>query len=98
MNTTDELFETTEELADASVVAEETVIPESEEEMDIPENYLAGVSDKDFVANDSANDSADDSDMFVMDYSDIEKEDAKEAEKAERKILKKMLYLVLFKY
>lgn len=87
MNTTDELFETTEELADAAVAAEETVLPESEEEMDIPEDYLAGVSDKEFVANDSA----DDSDMFEMDYSDIEKEDAKEAEKAERKILKKML-------
>ena len=89
MNTTDDFLEKTaeqEELLDTAVTNE---IPDAGDDMDIPENFFAGVNEEDFVADDSEDDSDDDGVLFEMDYSDVEKEDAKEEEKLRKKELKK---------
>lgn len=81
---TEELLETTEAQAGA-VVSATDVNPDRDEEMEIPEDYFADVNDADFVAAESE----DDADIFQMDFSDVEKEEAREAEREAQKELKK---------
>lgn len=88
MNTTDELLEATDVVADAATPVDADVNPIGEEELEIPEDFFADVKDEEFVANDSEDD---DGDIFQMDFSDVEAEEARETARAERKILKKML-------
>ena len=88
MNTTEELFDTTEGLADASVPTEADVKPDGPEDMEIPEDFFKDVKDEDFVAVD-AEDSGVDPDIFTMDFSDVEEEEAKEAEREAKKAEKK---------
>ena len=85
MNTTEELLETTEELTEALVPAD--VNPDAGEEMELPEDFFADVKDEDFVAVDYEDDI--DTDIFKMDFSDVEEEEAKEAEREAQKALKK---------
>ena len=86
MNTTDELFETADTQAGVSEPVIE-VTPDMDEDMEIPEDYFADVKDTDFVTDDSE----DDVDIFQMDFSDVEEEEAKEAEREAQKALKQQL-------
>ena len=88
MNTTDELLEATEVVTDAATPVDADVNPIEEGELEIPEDFFADVKDEEFVATDAEDD---DADIFQMDFSDVEAEEARETAKAERKILKKML-------
>lgn len=81
---TEELFETTEAQEDVAVAAE-AVNPDPDEEMEIPEDYFADVKEEDFVAADAE----DDVDIFQMDFSDVEEEEVREAEREAQKELKK---------
>ncbi len=84
MSTTDEFLEYTEQLADVSAE-----VAEPDGELEIPEDFFADIKDEDFIAVDEEDvDPA----MFEMDFSDVEEEEAKERAKAERKILKKLLW------
>ncbi len=85
MNTTEELLEKTEELTEASVPTD--VNPVAGEEMEIPEDFFADVKDEDFVTVDYEDDI--DTDIFKMDFSDVEEEEAREAEREAQKALKK---------
>ena len=85
MNTTEELLEKTEELTEASVPMD--VNPVAGEEMEIPEDFFADVKDEDFVTVDYEDDI--DTDIFKMDFSDVEEEEAREAEREAQKALKK---------
>lgn len=89
MDTTEELFETTEGLADASVPTDADVKPDQSEEMEIPENFFDDVKEEDFVTVDFEDDV--DADIFKMDFSDVEEEEAREAEREAKKALKKQL-------
>ena len=80
MSTTDELLETTEGPADISAPADVAVVPEAEE-LEIPEDFFQNINDEEFIA-DGSEDSDMDTDMFAMDFSDVEKEEAREAERA----------------
>ncbi len=88
MNTTDELLEATEVVTDAATPVDADVNPIEEGELEIPEDFFTDVKDEEFVATDAEDD---DADIFQMDFSDVEAEEARETAKAERKILKKML-------
>ena len=88
MSTTEELFETTEEQADVSAPAETDVNPDPVDEMEIPEDFFKDISEDDFVTDDS-DDSDIDTDIFQMDFSDVEEEEAKEAEREAQRALKK---------
>lgn len=81
MNTTEELFETTEEPAGAALTPDP-------EELEIPEDFFKDVDEEDFITDDS-DDSDIDTDIFQMDFSDVEEEEAKEAEREAKKLLKK---------
>ncbi len=84
MNTTEELLETTEEPVGNAVSPDL-------EEMEIPEDYFKDVKDEDFITDDS-DDSDIDTDIFQMDFSDVEEEEAKEAEReAKRALIKQQL-------
>ena len=92
MNTTDDFLEKDaeqEEFLDAAVTNE---TPEAGDDMDIPESFFAGVNEEDFVAVDAEDDAEDTEEdegvLFEMDYSDVEKEDAKEEERLRKKELK----------
>ncbi len=92
MNTTDDFLENAaeqEELLEAAVTNE---TPDTGDDMDIPENFFAGVNEEDFVAVDAQEDEEDDTEdagvLFEMDYSDVEREDAKEEERLRKKELK----------
>ncbi len=89
MNTTDEFFETTEGLSDASVPTDADVKPDQGEEMTLPEGFFDDVKDEDFVTVDYEDDV--DTDIFKMDFSDVEEEEAREAEREAQKALKKEL-------
>ena len=89
MNTADEeLFDTTEEPVEASVSTDVSGKPDQIEDMEIPEDFFKDVKDEDFVAID-AEDSGVDPDIFKMDFSDVEAEEAKEAEREAKKAEKK---------
>ena len=81
MRTTDELFETAEGPADAAVA------PETEE-LEIPEDFFQDINDEDFIT-DGSEDSDMDTDIFAMDFGDVEEEEAKEAERAAKRALLK---------
>lgn len=107
MNTTEEIFETGEGQAEASVVTEAEISPD--EDMGLPENFFDGVKEEDFVIDDSddsdefgaydfeddgfeEDDGSEDDDaaeLFEMDFSDVEEEEAKELLKEEKKAQKK---------
>lgn len=90
MSTTEELFETAEEQTGVSATADTDVTPDAEE-LEIPEDFFKDVKDEDFVTDDTE-DSDIDTDIFTMDFSDVEKEEAKEAERAAKwALLKKQL-------
>ena len=101
MNTTDELLEVTEEQEACSVPAEEQgddsvpaevdAAPAQEEELEIPEDFFDDVKEEDFIADDS-DDSDIDTDIFKMDFSDVEKDEAKEAEREAKKVLRKQMW------
>ncbi len=82
MNTTEELLETTEAQEDVILSA---TAANPDDEMEIPEDYFADVKEEDFVATDAE----EDADIFQMDFSDVEEEEAREAERAAQKELKK---------
>jgi len=88
MNTTGDFLE---QAAEQEVMPDSAVTNETsdiEEEMDIPENFFAGLEEEEFITDDSEENS--DSDvLFEMDYSDVEREDAKEEEKLRKKEAKK---------
>ena len=83
MNRTEDFFENAEGQADALRATE--VVPDIDDELEIPKNFFAGVKEEDFIADDSE----EDVEMFDMDFSDIEeeekKEEAKKVAKEERK-------------
>lgn len=85
MNTTEELTETTECQADVASQAEADVSPDRVEELEIPENYFDDVKEEVFRGDDAGVDE----DMFRMDFSDVEAEEAREAEREAKKALKK---------
>ncbi len=87
MSTTDELLEATEGSADISAPADAAVVPEAEE-LEIPEDFFQDINDEEFIA-DGSEDSDMDTDMFAMDFSDVEKEEAREAERAAKRALLK---------
>ena len=66
MNTTEELFETTEGQAVASVTTDANVQPDQDVGIEIPENYFDDVKDEEFVGEDFE----DNTDMFQMDFSE----------------------------
>jgi cytoskeletal protein RodZ len=84
MNTTEELLENTEVQEDVVLPATDET-PDLDDEMEIPENYFADVKDEDFVATDTEEDMS----IFQMDFSDVEEEEVKEAEREAQKELKK---------
>ncbi len=86
MNTTDELLETTEGFEDVPVPEDTDVQPDQVEDMEIPEDYFKDVKDEDFVSVDE-----DDGDVsiFEMDFSDVEEEEAREAEREKQKELRR---------
>ena len=84
MNTTEELLENTE-AQEEMVLPATDVNPDSDDEMEIPEDYFADVKEEDFVDTDAE----EDTDIFQMDFSDVEEEERKEAEREAQKELKK---------
>ena len=88
MNTTDELLEATEVVTDAATPVDADVNPIEEGELEIPEDFFADVKDEEFVATDAEDD---DADIFQMDFSDVEKDEAKEAEREAKKALRKQM-------
>ncbi len=85
MNTADELFETAKGQAEASVAAATNVDLDMSGDMEIPENFFDDVEDEEFTEYDTEADPS----IFEMDFSDVEKEEAKEAERAEKRAQRK---------
>ena len=84
MNTTEELLETTE-VQEEAILSATDVNPDPDDDMEIPADYFADVKEEDFVDTDAE----EDTDIFQMDYSDVEEEEAREAEREAQKELKK---------
>ena len=86
MDTTEEILEQTEEAVETSVTENTNEAP-ANGEMEIPEGFFDGVEEEKFSGDEEAEDI-----IFDMDFSDVEAEEAREAEreaaKAERKALK----------
>ncbi len=89
MNTTEEFFEAADEQTETPVVTEEEMHPD--EDMELPEGFFDGVREEDFVTGDSEEEDDDEPEpeLFEMDFSDVEEEEAKEARREERKAKKK---------
>ncbi|MBQ8798408.1 MAG: methyl-accepting chemotaxis protein [Lachnospiraceae bacterium] len=93
MDTTEEILTPAEEAVEASVaentneLSETTETPDTDMEMELPEGFFDGVEEEKF-----SDDETEEEDIFDMDFSDVEAEEAreaaKEAAKAERKALK----------
>ena len=84
MNTTEELLETTE-VQEEAILSATDVNPDPDDDMEIPADYFADVKEEDFVDTDAE----EDTDIFQMDFSDVEEEEAREAEREAQKELKK---------
>jgi len=80
MNTTEELFETAEGQAEVPVTSDTN--PETG---GASESFFDDVKEEGFVTDDSD----DNADIFKMDFSDVEEEEIREAEKAKRKVERK---------
>lgn len=81
MNTTEDILKATE----SEEIKE--LVPETEQEIEIPEDYFKGMDEMLETATDGDDDESEYD--FDMDFADIEKEEAKEAEKAAKKLEKK---------
>ena len=84
MNTTEELLGTAD-AQEEEIVPATDVNPDPDDEMVIPEDYFADVKEEDFVDADAE----EDTDIFQMDFSDVEEEEVREAEREAQKELKK---------
>ena len=80
MNTTEELLNNTDEFADASVTEEADVRPDKDD-MELPEDYFGDITEAELTSDDTDADEV----LYEMDFADVEKEEAKEAAKDERK-------------
>ncbi len=84
----EDLLELAEEQETVSAVEDADMIPEQSEDLEIPEDFFADVKDEDFVSVDYEETDVD-TDIFEMDFSDVEEEEAKEEERLAKKLQKK---------